>query len=151
MSFYLGFTLPRPLPSSGEKPRKGPKRDSPHKTDWVEGMHPPHPGRCPPLEVPTACCFSRLRATKRKGEPACHLSALAAGWEKHSGARGEESRALCAWSSHSSSPSQHAAISQISDIFVMADPLFRSHPRKPTLSSSLCRKGRVPFDLETGS
>lgn len=42
-------------------------------------MHPPRPGRCPPLEVPTAGCFSKLRATKRKGEPAASLLWLRGG------------------------------------------------------------------------
>lgn len=63
----------------GRSQRRTPKRDSPHKTGWVERMHPPRLGRFTPLEVPGACYFSRLRATKRRGEPAACLPGLRAG------------------------------------------------------------------------
>lgn len=46
---------------------------------------------------------------------------------------------------------QNDAISQISDIFVMVAPLFRSCPYGPTLSPVLGRKGRIFFDVQTGS
>jgi len=41
----------------------------------------------------------------------------------------------------------NGAISQILAILVMATPLFRSCPDRPTLFSSLGGKGRIPFDL----
>lgn len=46
---------------------------------------------------------------------------------------------------------QNAAIGEILGIFVMAAPLLRSCPRRPTLAWWLGRKERVPFDLQTGS